>query len=112
MDMTLKEKFVQQWNTHFPGADLPIAFFYVDDPGKAQRDFTFSSIISGANMNTLNTVQTAAITYDATYPRIQKIYFAGGTTLSNIEIAITSLVAKDMGNGFWQVNITMTEYTA
>ena len=36
MDMTLKEKFVQHWNTHFPEADLPIAFFYTDDPGKVE----------------------------------------------------------------------------
>lgn len=82
---------------------------YVDDPGKAQRTFSCTSIITGSVMNTLNTVQTAAITYDATYPRLTTIYLAGGTTLTNIEVAVTSLSATDMGNGFWEVNITFTE---
>jgi len=36
MYMSRKEKFVQRWNTYFPGADLPIAFFYTDNPGRAK----------------------------------------------------------------------------
>ena len=30
MDMALKERFMQDWNTWFPGADLPIGFYYSD----------------------------------------------------------------------------------
>ena len=89
----------------------PDGKIYVDDPAIEQRTFTFSSIITGANMNTLNTVQTGAITYSGLYPRIQKIYFAGATTLTNIEVALTALTASDMGNGFWNCDITLTEKT-
>ncbi|MBE0534689.1 MAG: DUF169 domain-containing protein [Phycisphaerae bacterium] len=32
MDMELKMRFEQLWAKYFPGADLPIAFFYTDDP--------------------------------------------------------------------------------
>jgi hypothetical protein len=92
-------------------APRPDGNIYVDDPGAEQRVFTFSAIITGADMNTLDGVQMAAITYDATYPRIQKIYWDGATTETNIPIAITALSTQDMGNGFWNVNITMEEYT-
>ena len=87
----------------------PDGKIYVDDPGKAQRIFSCTSIISGATLNTLNTVQTAAITYDATYPRLTTIYFAGATTITNIEVALTDLKATDQGNGFWSVDVTFAE---
>jgi hypothetical protein len=89
----------------------PDGNIYVDDPGLEQRTFTFSAIISGADMNEMNTVQMAGITYDATYPRIQKIYFAGATTITNIEVVLTALVGQDLGNGKWNCTITLTEYT-
>lgn len=88
----------------------PDGNLYVVDPGVVQRTFTFSSTLTGATLNTLNTVMTAAITYDATYPRITKIYFAGATTITNIECAMTSLTATDLGSGMWDVNVTLTEY--
>ena len=81
----------------------------VTDPGYKQRIFSFTSKIAGATMNTLNTVQTAAITYTGAYPRITVIYFAGATTITNVEVALTSLVATDVGAGWWDVNITLTE---
>ena len=82
---------------------------YVDDPGKPYRDFSCTSIITGATLNTLNTVQTAAITYDATYPRLTTIYFAGATTITNIEVALTELKVTDQGSGMWSVDVTFTE---
>lgn len=88
----------------------PDGKLYVDDPGVEYRTFTFSAIISGADMNELNTVQMAAITYDATYPRITKIYFNGATTITNIEVVCTSFSGTDLGNGFWSVQMTLTEY--
>jgi len=87
----------------------PDGKIYVDDPGKIQRTFSCTSILAGATLNTLNTVQTAAITYDATYPRLTTIYFAGGATITNVEVAVTALSATDQGNGFWSVDITFTE---
>ncbi len=36
MDLELKEKFLGLWERFFPGAELPLAFFYADDPGDAE----------------------------------------------------------------------------
>ena len=99
------ERMYQKVNTR------PDGNIYVEDPGKVKRTFTFSAVITGAVMNTLNTVLTASITYDATYPRIKKIYFTSATTITNIECAMTSCVATDLHNGFWNVQIVLEEYT-
>jgi len=102
-----------EWKRHFMTVEpRPDGNIYVNDPAVSQRIFTFSATISGADMNELNTVQTAAITYDGTYPRITKIYFSGAVTITNIEIAVTSLTGTDLGNGFWEVQCTMKEYTS
>jgi len=87
----------------------PDGKIYVDDPAKPQRFFSCTSIITGSVLNTLNTVQTGSITYDATYPRLTTIYLAGGTTLTNIEVVLTDLKATDLGNGKWSVDVTFAE---
>ncbi len=33
MDMELKNRFMELWDRYFPGADLPIVFYYADAPG-------------------------------------------------------------------------------
>ncbi len=33
MKKELKEKFLERWNKYFPGAGLPITFYYTDEPG-------------------------------------------------------------------------------
>ncbi len=33
MDRSMKERFLERWGRYFGGADLPIAFWYADDPG-------------------------------------------------------------------------------
>jgi hypothetical protein len=35
MDITLKHKFLEQWNRYFPGAEIPIVFYYEDNPGES-----------------------------------------------------------------------------
>ncbi len=30
MDKEFKEGFIEKWNKYFPGADLPIGFYYTD----------------------------------------------------------------------------------
>jgi hypothetical protein len=35
MDITVKEKFIALWNRYFPGAGLPMVFFYAHEPGGA-----------------------------------------------------------------------------
>jgi hypothetical protein len=35
MDIKLKKKFLEFWNRFFPGAELPIVFYYTDDPTRA-----------------------------------------------------------------------------
>ena len=32
----LKQKFVERWNKYFPNVELPITFYYTDDPGNTQ----------------------------------------------------------------------------
>jgi hypothetical protein len=90
----------------------PDGKIYVDDPGIKQRIFTGTGIISGADMNELNTVQTAAITYSGLYPRIKKIYFAGAVFIENVEVVLDNgWSGSDLGNGFWEVSFSMTEKT-
>jgi len=36
MDPVTKEQFIRLWNRYFPGADLPIAFYYTEQPGDAE----------------------------------------------------------------------------
>lgn len=36
MDTRLHAQFTDRWNRYFPGADLPIAFYYTDDPGDVE----------------------------------------------------------------------------
>lgn len=36
MQPGLKQQFVERWNRYFPNAELPVTFYYTDDPGKAQ----------------------------------------------------------------------------
>jgi hypothetical protein len=36
MDLSLKHSFIERWEKHFPGAGLPIAFFYAATPGGAE----------------------------------------------------------------------------
>lgn len=36
MDPQLKTCFTERWERHFPGAELPLAFAYVEDPGDAE----------------------------------------------------------------------------
>jgi uncharacterized protein (DUF169 family) len=35
MDLTLKQRFLEQWSAYFPGAELPIGFYYTDEAGRA-----------------------------------------------------------------------------
>ena len=35
MDETLKQRFLEQWQKHFPGAELPITWYYTDQPSDA-----------------------------------------------------------------------------
>jgi hypothetical protein len=37
MDLKLKNKFLQKWGAYFGDSELPITFFYVDDPGDVAR---------------------------------------------------------------------------
>jgi len=36
MDIELKQRFIERWKKYFPGADLPIAFYYTDEEGKGE----------------------------------------------------------------------------
>jgi hypothetical protein len=81
----------------------------VTDPNNSKLIFNFTAIISGNTMDTLHGVITGNISYDGTYPRIQKIYWDGDSTETNIKCAMTSLSAGDLG-GNWEVQVTLEEY--
>jgi hypothetical protein len=82
----------------------------VVDPNDTQyRVFSFSAVISGNTMDTLDGVMMGSITYSGAYPRITTLYWDGDSTETNIETAITSLATEDLGNGYWRVHITMEE---
>lgn len=36
MDLKIRDAFLQRWARHFPGAELPIAFYYTDNPGAVE----------------------------------------------------------------------------
>ncbi len=36
MDMNRKKQFLRLWEKHFPGAELPIVFYYTDEAGSAE----------------------------------------------------------------------------
>jgi uncharacterized protein (DUF169 family) len=36
VDTEFKQRFIDRWHEHFPGADLPIAFYYTDREGQAE----------------------------------------------------------------------------
>ena len=87
----------------------PDGKIYVDDPGIVQRIFTGTGTIAGADAKELHDVQIAAITFDGTYPRIQKIYWTGAITTTNVPVS-GQFKFSDRGSGNWGVTFTLTEY--
>ena len=81
------------------------------DPGIEYRKFMATGVITGVKAKELNDVQMTTIVYDATYPRLVKIYFTGAQTEANIEVAILDgdLTTNDKGNGWWDISVTFTE---
>ena len=37
MDLAVRDRFAELWREHFPGAELPLAFYYTDDGSRAAR---------------------------------------------------------------------------
>jgi len=86
---------------------------YVDDPCVEYRVFTFAGYLDGDAMDTLDSVQMAAITYSGAYPRLKVLYWDGDSTETNIEVVIPDggLEVEDMGSGWWHISGTMEEKT-
>ena len=81
----------------------------VTSTGQAWRVFTFTSTISGNDMDTLDGVMMGSITYSGAYPRITTMYWDGDSTETNIETIMTKLEVLDQGQGWWNVAITLEE---
>ena len=82
----------------------------VTDTSASQLVFSGTATnVTGANYNTLLGVQRAAIDYTGGYPRLTTITLVGGTTLTNIEVAMTKCVADDQGYGLWSVTFEFVE---
>ena len=85
---------------------------YVSDADIVQRVFRCTAHnLSGSTINTLNTQYTGGIDYSGAYPRLTAIYFAGATTITNVEVALTRLKVIDMGQGYWTAELEFTEKT-
>jgi hypothetical protein len=78
----------------------------VTDPALSCKRFTFTSLLEGATMDSLDTVLTGAITY-GDYPRIKKIYWNGATTESNVKVGRAKVRTLDRGATYWYVSVTL-----
>lgn len=77
----------------------------VTDSGFSYPVITCTAMLSGDDADTLYGVQSGAITYTGAYPRLQKIYWDGDSTETNVEIALVDTKLIDMGDGWWTVSL-------
>jgi hypothetical protein len=97
-----------------PGLNISVRVdktIVVTDTDASQRVFTCTAVLTGANVKTMNDVQTAAITYSGAYPRLTTVQFDGGGTnkITNVEVALTKFQARDMGHGYWMCSLEFKE---
>lgn len=78
----------------------------VTSTGQAWRVYTCTSVITGDNMDTLDSVQMGSITFSGAYPRLTVIYWDGDSTETNQEVIMTDLTVLDQGQGWWLVSVT------
>lgn len=81
----------------------------VTDSGQSYRVITCSTLLNGNDMDTLDSVQGAAIVYSGGYPRLQTLYWDGDSTETNIEVGLVSVDATDLGAGWWWVSLRFEE---
>ena len=77
----------------------------VTDPGFSYRVITCTALIDGDTMDTLDSVQGAAIDYTGAYPRLKKIYWDGDSTETNVEVALMDMNEIDRGAGWWLMSL-------
>jgi hypothetical protein len=67
MDIQIIDNFINQWGKYFPNADLPITYFYTDQPG--HQDVNVSETVDRCLIGNLNQVrQGFPFVYDAQTP--------------------------------------------
>ncbi len=82
----------------------------ITDTDNYQRIFTCSAMIPAADANTIHDqLIGGSIDYSGSYPRITKIYWDGSTTETNIEVYIANITLQDLGQGNWNIQLTMRE---
>ena len=77
----------------------------VTDPGHTYRVITCTAYLDGDDMDTLDSVQSAAIVYSGGFPRLKKIYWDGDSTETNVEVALVDVNELDRGAGWWLVSL-------
>jgi hypothetical protein len=77
----------------------------VTDPGFSYRVITCTAFLTGNDMDTLDSVQGAAIDYTGAYPRLKKIYWDGDSTETNVEVALMDMNELDRGAGWWLMSL-------
>ncbi len=81
----------------------------VTDSGIAYKVITCTAFLTGNDMDTLDSVQSAAIVYSGAYPRLKKIYWDGDSTETNVEVALMDVNELDRGAGWWLVSLRFEE---
>lgn len=83
----------------------------VIDLNQTYRVFSGSAIMDAATLAELHTqIQPAAApTYTGDYPRLVKVYLAGGTSWANVEVVCTGLSASILTDDVWSVAFEFTE---
>ena len=77
----------------------------VTDSGISYRVITCTALLDGNTMDTLDSVQGAAIDYTGAYPRLKKIYWDGDSTETNVEVALMDMNEIDRGAGWWLMSL-------
>ena len=79
----------------------------VTDSGISYRVITCTALLDGNTMDTLDSVQGAAIDYTGAYPRLKKIYWDGDSTETNVEVALMDMNEIDRGAGWWLMSLRL-----
>ena len=77
----------------------------VTDSGFSYQVITCTALIDGDDADTLFDVQSGVIDYTGAYPRLQKIYWDGDSTETNVEVAVVKTNLSDQGDGWWLLSL-------
>jgi len=102
-DMTVNYERLEWVDTRVDGTRV------VTSTGIGWRTFSGTARINGDTMDTLDGIQTGAITFSGAYPRLTVVYWDGDSTETNVEVRLARLQVLDKGQGWWDVSLFFEE---